>query len=136
MEQTYRLKSSEKRKKNPKDVPVGSPGTKTSREKHYLCVTCFNRITTDRYNVEVSGSCFHSFTNPAGINFDIICFSDAGGCNVAGIPSMEFTWFPGYSWCYAYCSNCKAHLGWFYGSPKDSFFGLIKKRLRFDSLPH
>ncbi len=136
MEQTFKLKSSEKRKKSPKDAPERSPGPKTLREKYYLCATCFNRITTDRFTIEIMGSSFHNFTNPAGIKFDIICFSDAGGCNVAGIPSMEFTWFPGHPWCYAYCSSCKTHLGWFYKSAKDTFFGLIKKKLRFDSLPH
>ncbi|MEN8152475.1 MAG: cereblon family protein [Acidobacteriota bacterium] len=136
MEYPFLLRSSEKSKKAHEGKPETSDRTKTSRERYYLCVSCFNRITTDRFRSEVMGSFSHNFTNPAGINFDIICFSTAKGCNMTGIPSMEFTWFPGYSWCYAYCNSCKTHLGWFYRSPEDSFFGLIKNRLRSDTIAH
>jgi len=104
--------------------------TETEKKKEsILCKTCGNEITTVEYNIAVSGQHAHIFTNPLGITFHIGCFSRAWGCFVYGIPTYEATWFPGFTWCVAVCANCFTHLGWYYQSGREGFFGLIMANL-------
>jgi len=80
--------------------------------------------------VEVDGGHRHTLFNPAGIIFEIGCFSEAAGCSAEGIPTGDFSWFGGYLWCYALCMNCTEHLGWMFRNDRgDSFFGLILEKL-------
>jgi len=58
-----------------------------------------------------------------------LLLSSANGCVNYGTPTLEHTWFQSYSWRYALCSNCHTHLGWFYQSGNDSFYGLILENL-------
>ena len=104
---------------------------KKEEEKDFiLCRYCSNRITTIDFIIEVEGQYRHTFTNPSGLTFQIGCFSNANGCLNQGIPTFDFTWFSNYSWNYAICSNCNAHLGWFYQSDENhSFYGLILDNL-------
>jgi hypothetical protein len=77
------------------------------------------------------GSHIHVFNNPVGIQFEIGCFSQAGGCYMRGEPVSEWTWFTGYRWCYAHCASCHMHLGWHYsGTDGNGFFGLILEAMR------
>ena len=101
-----------------------------------FCRRCRNEITVVEYTTVVNGRHDHTFTNPTGIAFHIGCFSDAYGCVVHGVPTNEFTWFPGYSWCFSTCANCFAHLGWFYQSDGSAFFGLILDNLARDVRIH
>jgi len=78
----------------------------------------------------VDGAHAHTFANPEGIVFEIGCYRDAWGCGYLGPLSPEFTWFAGYVWRIAVCSNCLVHLGWRFSSPDGHFFhGLITNRL-------
>jgi uncharacterized CHY-type Zn-finger protein len=104
--------------------------TETEKEKEsILCKHCKNEITTVEHSAVVNGQHAHILKNPAGITFHIGCFSKAWGCIVYGIPTDEFTWFAGFSWCVALCAHCFTHLGWYYQSGGDSFFGLILANL-------
>ncbi len=94
-----------------------------------VCKACGNRITTIESIITVDGSHRHVFTNPEGLTFEIGCFSSAEGCLVSGIPTLQYTWFAGFSWNYAHCSACLVHLGWFYQKIDKSFFGLILDRI-------
>ncbi|HHN65752.1 MAG TPA: hypothetical protein ENK09_10365 [Nitrospirae bacterium] len=111
-----------------------SPGL--ADESRIICRHCGNHITSVEEIITVQGSHRHVFTNPAGLVFEIGCFSTADGCLVSGIPTREFTWFSGYSWNYAHCGNCLTHLGWFYQNRDSSFFGLILERLIETSTTH
>ncbi|MCX7678670.1 MAG: cereblon family protein [Spirochaetes bacterium] len=102
----------------------------TSSGKRLLCRTCGHYITSSHAQREMDGKLTHVFTNPAGYVFRIACFSTAPGCTVTGEPTLEYTWFSGYQWSYALCGNCLEHLGWFYDSGNDSFYGLILNKLR------
>ena len=104
-------------------------GEETSREKRLLCGLCGYYITSRDRALEKSGIRVHVFTNPAGMTFRIGCFSSAPGCVTAGAPTEEYTWFPGYSWSFALCGSCMTHLGWFYESGSDGFYGLILANL-------
>ena len=93
------------------------------------CKNCGHTITTVDAVISVAGLHRHSFTNPAGIHYTIGCFSAARGCSNMGEPTSEYTWFPGYTWCYSICSKCYNHMGWFYQSGDSTFYGLILNRL-------
>jgi len=105
------------------DQPVADP------EEAILCSTCRAQVTERRQAVSVRGTHIHTFFNPAGIIYEICCFSRAEGCAVYGESTAEFSWFAGSRWQYAVCATCQAHLGWFFTLPASSFFGLIRNRL-------
>jgi hypothetical protein len=98
-------------------------------KKNILCKTCGTVITSDDAGIAMNGSHEHTFMNPRGLVFHIGCFSKAGGCHIMGSPTDEYTWFPGFVWCYVICSGCLTHLGWHYQSGGSSFFGLILDQL-------
>ncbi|MGA1867826.1 MAG: cereblon family protein [bacterium] len=100
------------------------------KDEYILCGACQFKITSKSAIIEVNGRHNHTFSNPAGIIFDIGCFRSAEGCLVHGDPTTDFTWFPGYSWNFALCANCFVHLGWYFQSTTShSFFGLITQKL-------
>ncbi|TAL31646.1 MAG: hypothetical protein EPN93_17780 [Spirochaetes bacterium] len=103
--------------------------TRTGKKKTLICKFCGHEITSRAESLEMGGNHTHSFMNPAGIRFRIGCFTRAKGCVVAGEATDEHTWFPGYSWQFALCGLCAAHMGWFYGSAGHGFFGLILENL-------
>ncbi len=100
------------------------------REKPILCGSCRHAVTSRAASIEVNRSHEHTFYNPTGVVFRIGCFSMAKGCLTVGEPTLEFTWFPGFSWTYAHCGKCHIHLGWLFASEQEgSFFGLILNKL-------
>lgn len=107
------------------------PEVKTKSELQpddWLCIICNKKITTDKDRFEFNDQSEFQFINPGGYFFDIITFCAADGCQERGEPTMEFTWFPGHSWAFAFCRRCASHLGWKYQG-EFSFYGLIKSRL-------
>lgn len=100
-----------------------------------LCRNCKNVITSTSNKIEMSGKHKHTFTNPRGFVYRIGCFGAAHGILNQGSPTMEFTWFAGFSWCYTLCIRCFAHLGWFYQSGEKNFYGLILDHLIEETKP-
>lgn len=95
-----------------------------------LCRYCLNQVTSSEHRTVINGSHGHRRYNPVGVIFDVGCFSLAPGCNRQGVATLEHTWFPGYAWSYALCSNCQTHLGWFFESGTGHVFvGLILDKL-------
>lgn len=94
-------------------------------QKAVRCKTCNFEVTDPSFAVEPHE---HTFRNPAGYSFHLICYSSAPGASEAGEATKEATWFAGYAWTFAICSNCHNHLGWFYRGDK-SFVGLIATRV-------
>lgn len=94
----------------------------------WLGAGCLNRIAneTDRFKYE--GRAEFTFSNPEGIRFEIITFSQTLGCRETGVPTLEHTWFPEHAWSFCQCGRCQVDLGWFYSGPHD-FVGLIRNRL-------
>jgi hypothetical protein len=106
------------------------PEEEGKEEGLILCRSCRHPVTSSSQSLEVNGSHHHTFPNPLGIVFRIGCFAIAAGCVKRGRPTGEFSWFPGFSWCFALCSNCRAHLGWHYSSGSGkNFYGLIMGQL-------
>lgn len=98
-------------------------------EKILCCRECQNQVTRPRYAISVAGRHEHTFRNPAGYSFHVLCFSQAEGSLRAGEPTAEASWFADTCWCFALCARCHAHLGWWYSGPTGSFVGLIATRL-------
>ena len=94
------------------------------------CTRCGHNIARTADRTSVNGRFAHVFNNPAGYVFEIGCFALAEGCVNEGRPTMEFTWFAGFSWRFALCGSCRSHLGWCYQSMNGgSFYGLILANL-------
>jgi len=95
-----------------------------------VCRRCRLVITAVGERRVINGAHAHTFANPEGIVFEIVCYREAWGCGTVGPASSEFTWFAGYEWRIAVCLNCLTHLGWRFSSTQDPFFhGLIADRL-------
>ncbi|MBI3927618.1 MAG: hypothetical protein HY319_18910 [Armatimonadetes bacterium] len=109
----------------PSDATVPLP----QRDETVRCSACTHTITHNRAAIEVDGSHEHTFRNPAGYSFHVLCFSEAPGCLTTGVPTSEASWFRGFQWCYSLCAACHQHLGWRYLSTQRSFEGLIATRL-------
>jgi hypothetical protein len=111
--------------------PAQARGTEHERPapRQYWCARCSTRVTDEDAVIEVGGAHRHRCVNPVGEIFELGCFSAAPGCVVAGEPTDEATWFPGYAWSFACCANCGAHLGWCYEGDGPRFWGLIFARL-------
>jgi hypothetical protein len=103
-----------------------------TEKRFFRCSVCNNIITSDNQRFEVEGLFEHTFTNPGGFTYRVGCFRTAPGCVTEGDPTMEYTWFAGFSWRHALCGNCLFHIGWFYESEGSSFFGLIMDNIVMD----
>lgn len=109
----------------------------SEKEKNIiLCRSCRNKISSIDEMIKIDGRHKHSFKNPAGIVYHIACYLNARGCLVVGNSTYEYTWFPGFRWSLALCSQCFSHLGWFFEATSESFFGLILDNLVEDSIKH
>ncbi|MFN8607321.1 MAG: cereblon family protein [Vulcanimicrobiota bacterium] len=93
-----------------------------------LCKQCYQVVTHPEAAIQVAGKHEHTFRNPAGYSFHVLCFSQAPGALESGEPTSEACWFAGYAWSFAVCLQCHHHLGWWYRG-QGSFAGLIATRL-------
>ncbi len=123
----FLMRSASEKKSGGKSDGLPQVKDKEREDKEIKCFRCGNTLTLESRKAEISGKHSHFFTNPAGIGFDLRCFSDAPGCETKGVPIADYTWFPGYKWCFAFCSECSVQSGWFYLSKGNSFFGLIRE---------
>ena len=96
------------------------------------CITCSHPVARKSDRTSINGGHTHHFTNPYGIRFHVGCFEDALGCDLSGRPTSADTWFPGFMWRLATCSECRAHLGWYFERGTSYFYGLIMDRIRHD----
>ena len=94
----------------------------------WLCAGCLNRVANEKDRFKHDGKAEFTFSNPQGIRFGIITFSQTMGCLETGVPTLEHTWFPEHAWSFCQCDRCQMHLGWFYSGPHN-FVGLIRNRL-------
>ena len=117
------------------DIGIVSPQSdqmsdeESKREHSIICRLCKYTITSHDNSTIINGKHTHTYKNPDGYIYTLGCFTQAKGCKNVGEPTDEFTWFPGFCWLYAICSNCSSHLGWYYQSGDYSFYGLILNRL-------
>lgn len=101
---------------------------KQDNEAQWWCASCYDPVANDRHRFLINGADEFSFSNPAGMRFEIITFEQTLGCRQCGAPTLADTWFPGCAWCYCLCAGCGQHLGWYYSGVRE-FAGLIRSRL-------
>jgi hypothetical protein len=94
-------------------------------EKTIRCRGCEHEITKPSLAIQPHE---HTFTNPFGLVFHIVCYGDAPGANSIGEPTKVATWFPGYAWTMGICKVCSLHVGWWFQND-DRFIGLIVGRI-------
>ena len=94
----------------------------------WLCAWCMNKVANERDRFLFNGQDEFSFSNPEGIRFEIITFSQTLGCRESGVPTLDYTWFAGQAWSYCQCDRCGQHLGWYY-TGQHEFAALIKSRI-------
>ena len=94
----------------------------------WLCAWCLNHVARERDRFAYDGRDEFVFTNPDGVRFEIITFSQTIGCRDAGESTLEHTWFAGHTWSFCLCDRCGQHLGWCYSGVHE-FVGLIKNRI-------
>ncbi|MCP4744638.1 MAG: hypothetical protein GY874_00625 [Desulfobacteraceae bacterium] len=113
------------------EAPLVQDDLLSEEEENWIvCKQCGQELAKPTERADVNGSHRHSFANPNGIIFEIGCFSIVRGCRKYGVPSAEFTWFPGYAWQVIVCAKCLSHLGWLFLSRQSGhFFGLILVQL-------
>lgn len=110
--------------------------TSKSRLSEYdgaiLCRYCRNPVTGAQYATKHEGQHEYSKLNPAGYRYHFACFEQAGGCRIVGEPTVEDTWFAGYTWQILVCNQCQEHLGWYFCGAND-FYALIVEKLIFST---
>jgi hypothetical protein len=106
----------------------GRTATAADPAGDWLCVWCLSRVAHEKDRFRYEGQDEFTFSNPAGLQFEIITFIDAPGCHQTGTPTLEHTWFPSHAWSFCQCDECGQHLGWFYAGTH-KFVGLIKNRI-------
>lgn len=108
-----------------KAQPTEATQPQVQRDDTVRCKACEGAVTRERHSLQRE----HTFRNPAGYSFHVLCYAEADGSRAEGHPTSAATWFPGFAWSFALCVGCGEHLGWWYSSPTESFAGLIATRL-------
>jgi hypothetical protein len=116
-------------------VPVSDPEAVEDLDRELddrvRCAQCRAVVTRGALAVERGGAHEHTFRNPAGYSWTVRCFREASGCSAAGALTAEASWFAGYEWCYASCTACDRHLGWWFVGAGPSFVALIALRIAY-----
>jgi len=114
------------------DGPARSPQTadlkREAPEAWVRCRVCAAEVAKTSARTEVGPSDLHTFVNPEGEVFELVCFTRAPGARASGEPSLRFSWFPGHAWRFAHCRSCGFQLGWRFEGPSQ-FWGLMRRAL-------
>lgn len=127
------LRSGENKPESGQEVGEAPRATeKPDEEPGIVCRNCGHIITKPSEQIAVQGAHRHTFANPEGIVFEIVCFKQAEGCRYSGTPTEEWSWFRGFRWKFAFCGKCFQQIGWlFVADSASTFNGLIADRLLF-----
>lgn len=83
------------------------------RKRPILCRRCGEELSDgSAVFAMTSGGSSEVFVNPHGVLHEVVTVHWARNLIVAGPPTTEFTWYPGYAWEIAYCARCREHSGW------------------------
>ena len=112
----------------------GDQRQRASDEDYVFCAMCSAVLARRTDRTEINGSHEHTCTNPHGYTFHLGCYAEAPGCSISGQPMAADSWFAGFRWRLATCSNCDNHLGWYFQSQAEQYFyGLILNRIQIEN---
>lgn len=97
-------------------------------ERVVVCRACKAAVARYEDRVVIGGGDLHTFVNPQGQVFELLCFARAQGAVGIGEGTLAYTWFPGHAWRVAVCRACGVQLGWRYDGAA-LFWGLIRDAL-------
>jgi len=66
--------------------------TELQTQKSVRCKSCGHVVTDPEFAIEPPE---HTFRNPAGYSFHVVCYSDAPGAADVGKSTTTDSWFPG-----------------------------------------
>ena len=122
--------------KRERDLSPDDDSETRDEERHPLrCRSCGNEISDKEAMFGKDGdSPYRVFSNPYGLLREVVTLRWARGLHLAGPPTTEFSWFPGYAWEIGYCDSCSAHLGWHFTTTESdveprAFYGLLRSEL-------
>lgn len=99
----------------------------------FVCKICKNTISQQHCLFSIQGNTpYHTFYNPNHHRFDIMILSHCQSLLDLSPPSLEYTWFAGYTWVILCCASCYEHLGWRFENAEkhlQQFFGMIQDKL-------
>ncbi|KAL2548428.1 ATP-dependent protease La (LON) domain protein [Forsythia ovata] len=94
------------------------------------CKTCQTLIArrSDMLVMSTEGP-LGAYANPHGFVHEVTTLFKANGLAIKGLPSKEYSWFPGYAWSIADCASCENHMGWLFTATRKklkprSFWGI------------
>lgn len=115
-------------------------GNSVDNEKFFCCARCRTKIANCNLLFAMSKHGVQSnYINPGGCIHETNTIRNHSLIKEAvfptGVPSTEFSWFPGYSWQIILCRLCDMHLGWKFASTKPNmvpkiFYGLAGSNLK------
>ncbi|KAI3677278.1 hypothetical protein L1987_86901 [Smallanthus sonchifolius] len=78
-----------------------------------------------------------AYVNPSGYVHEIMTLLKASGLALIGVPTEEYSWFPGYAWTVAYCATCEYQMGWLFTATNKklkprSFWGIRSSQVADD----
>jgi hypothetical protein len=114
----------------PRGKPKHDPDQAEGSERVVLCRACEVVVARPADRVVVGSGELHTFVNPRGQVFELVCYAVAEGAVAVGEATLEYTWFPGHAWRFAFCRGCGRQLGWRYDGPDGGFWGLQREALR------
>ena len=97
-------------------------------ERGVHCRVCERIVARTSDRVVIAAGDLHTFVNPQGQVFELVCYAQADGAAAVGEPTLAYTWFPDHAWRVALCRSCMAQLGWRFDGPS-SFWGLNRAAL-------
>nr|XP_043610587.1 protein cereblon [Erigeron canadensis] len=79
-----------------------------------------------------------AYVNPSGYVHEIMTLLKANGLALVGVPTKEYSWFPGYAWTVAYCATCEYQMGWLFTATQKklkprSFWGIRSSQVADDT---
>ena len=114
-------------------VPERSPASAdTANRELVYCAICSHLIARLADRCEINGQHAHNCTNPYGVRFDVRCFGEALGAAISGPPVAADSWFPGFAWRLLTCTDCQAHIGWYFERGREYFYGLVANSIQYD----
>ncbi|CAI9773126.1 unnamed protein product [Fraxinus pennsylvanica] len=75
-----------------------------------------------------------AYANEHGFVHEVTTLLKTNGLAIKGIPTKEYSWFPGYAWSIADCATCEMHMGWLFTATRKklkprSFWGIKSSQI-------
>ncbi|CAB3225598.1 unnamed protein product [Arctia plantaginis] len=106
------------------------------RKNTLCCLSCLTEITDRNHVFPMSSEgVTGNYVNLGGHVHDVLTVREVRNVNLSGLPTDEYSWFPGYAWTIATCEHCDSHVGWRFEALKPTlrpqrFYGLCRHNLQ------